>query len=169
MIRAKAKLPNLKAKDCKRSNPYQPSYSFQAHKANPSHHPIRNLELSNAKPFVQNTQVNALPINQSNCQIQCFECRECGHKKANCPNKIAKKRTFQPPLPTQREAFLNRNKNRSTGQASTQPTNVKVNYVSLKDEQDEQAKYSIIEEPWNYEEGITEGIEADLEEKERPN
>ena len=46
---------------------------------------------------------------------------------------------------------------------------MKVNYVSLKEEQDEQAKYSIIEEPWNYEEGITEGIKADLEEKERPN
>ena len=72
-------------------------------------------------------------------------------------------------MPTQREAFLNRNKNQSTGQASTQPTNVKVNYVSLKDEQDEQAKYSIIEEPWNYEKGITERIEVDLEEKEQPN
>ena len=68
-------------------------------------------------------------------------------------------------MPTQREAFLNRNKNQSTRQASTQPTNVKVNYVSLKDEQDEQAKYSIIEEPWIYE-GVIEGIEADLEEKE---
>ena len=110
-----------------------------------------------------------MPINQSGRQIQCFECRGWGHKKASCPNKTAKKKTFQPPLPTQRKAFLNRNKNQSTRQASTQPTNVKVNYVSLKEEQDEQAKYSIIEEPWNYEEGITEGIEADLEEKERPN
>ena len=110
-----------------------------------------------------------MPVNQSGRQIQCFECRGWGHKKASCPNKTAKKKTCQSPLPTQREAFMNSNKNQSKGQASTQPTNVKVNYVSLKEEQDEQAKYSIIEEPWNYEEGITKGIEVDLEEKERPN
>ena len=169
LIRAKAKLLSLQVKDRKRSNPYQPSKSFQPQKVNPSYHPIHNPKISNAQPFVQTTQVNALPVNQSGRQMQCFECRGWGHKKANCPNKTAKERTFRPPLPTQREAFLNRNKNQSTGQASTQPTNVKVNYASLKEEQDEQAKYSIIEEPWNYEEGITEGIEVDLEEKERPN
>ena len=68
-------------------------------------------------------------------------------------------------MPTQREAFLNGNKNQSIGQASIKPKNTHVNYVSFKEEQDEQDKYSIIEEPWNYE-GVTEGIEADLEEKE---
>ena len=113
LIRAKAKLLSLQAKDRKRSNPYQPLESFQPHKANPSPHPICNPELSNAKPFVENTQVNALPVNQSGRQIQCFECKEWGHKKANCPNKSAKKRTFRPSLPTQREVFLNRNKNQS--------------------------------------------------------
>ena len=126
---------------------------------------MRDLELSNAKPFVQNTQVNTLPVNQSGRQIQCFECGERDHKKANYPNKIAKKRTFQPPFQTQKEAFINGNKNQSTRQASTQPNNIKVNYVSLEEEQDEQARYSIIKEPWNYEEGIAEGIEADCEEK----
>ena len=154
MIRAKAKLLSLQVKDRKRSNPFQPFKSFQPQKVNPSYQPVHNLERSNARPFVQTTQVNALPVNKSSRQIQCFECGGWCHKKAKCPNKIAKKRTFQPPLPTQREAFLNRNKNRSIGQASTHPTDVKVNYVSLKDEQDEQVKYSIIEEPWNYEEEI---------------
>ena len=110
-----------------------------------------------------------LPINQSNGQLQCFECRGWGHKKASCPNKIAKKKTFQPPLPTQREAFLNRNKNQSTGQASTHPKNVNIHYVNLKEEHEDQATYSILEEPWNCEEGVTEGIEAYFEEKKQPN
>ena len=167
LIRGKAKLLNLQSKDQKRSNPYQHLESFQPQKANPSYHPIHNPEISNATPFVQTTQINALPINQSGRQIQCFERGGWGHKKPRYPNKTAQKRTLhRPPLLAQREAFLNRNKNQSIGQASTQPTNVKVNYVSLEDEQDEQAKYFIIEEPWNYEEGITEGIEVDLEEKE---
>ena len=119
-----------------------------------------------------------MPINQSGCQLQCFECGGWGHKKGNCPNKIAKKITFWPPLPTQREAFLNRNKNQSIGQASTLPKNIKVNYVSIKEEQEEQAKYydtldpsepnqqySILEEPWSYEEGILDESKADFEEK----
>ena len=72
-------------------------------------------------------------------------------------------------MPTQREAFLNCNKNQSIGQASTQPKNIKVNYISLDKEQDEQAKYSILEEPCNYEEGVIEGSEVDFEEKKQPN
>ena len=133
MIRAKAKLLSLQAKDCKRSNPYQPLESFQPHKVNLPHPPLCNPILSIPKPFVQTTHVNALPVNQSSCQIQCFECREWGHKKANYPNKTTKKRTFHPPLSTQKEAFLNRNKNQSTGQASTQPKNVNIHYVNLKE------------------------------------
>ena len=83
LIRAKAKLLSLQVKDRKRSNPFQPFQSFQPQKVNPSYQPVRNLERSNARPFVQTTQVNALPVNQSGRQIQCFECRGWGHKKAS--------------------------------------------------------------------------------------
>ena len=69
LIRAKAKLLSLQVKDCKRSNPFQPFESFQPQKVNPSYQPICNPKISNARPFAQNTQVNALPVNQSDRQI----------------------------------------------------------------------------------------------------
>ena len=78
-------------------------------------------------------KVNALPI-------QCFECHQWGHKKANCPNKNSTKKEFEPPLPTQKEAFLNFNKNQPKGGASVQPKNVKINYISVKAEGEEQAQ-----------------------------
>ena len=67
------------------------------------------------KPNVQQVKANALPINQSGWQIQCFECQQWGHKKADCPNKANKKKTFRPPLPTQKGAFLNQTRNQNKG------------------------------------------------------
>ena len=55
-----------------------------------------------AKPIVQQVKVNALPVNQSGQQIQFFECQQWGHKKADFPNKANKKKTFRPPLSTQK-------------------------------------------------------------------
>ena len=89
------------------------------------------------KPNVQQAKANALPINQSGQQIQCFECQHWGHKKANFPNKANKKKTFGPPLPTQKEAFLNQTKNQNKRKILEQLKNVKINYVSVKDEQEE--------------------------------
>ena len=43
------------------------------------------------KPNVQQVKANALSINQGGRQIQCFQCQQWGHKKADCPNK---KKTF---------------------------------------------------------------------------
>ena len=60
------------------------------------------------KPNVQQVKANALPVNQSGRQIQCFECQQWGHKKADCPNK---KKTFRQSLPLQKEVFQNQNKN----------------------------------------------------------
>ena len=92
------------------------------------------------KPVVQQVKANALPINQSGGQIQCFEIHQWGHKKDDFPNKASKKNTFCPPLPLQKEAFQNWNKNQNKGKIFKQPRNVKINYVSIKDEQEEQAQ-----------------------------
>ena len=92
------------------------------------------------KPSVQQFKVNALPINQSGWQIQCFECQQWGHKKADYPNKVNKKKTFWSPLPNQTEAFLNWPKNQNKGRIPDQPRNVKINYVNIGDEQEEQAQ-----------------------------
>ena len=87
-----------------------------------------------AKPNVQQVKANALPINQSGRQIQCFECHQWGHKKANYPNKANKRKKFEPPLPTQKEDFLNWTKNQNKGKIPEHLRNVKINYVSVKDE-----------------------------------
>ena len=81
---------------------------------------------------MQPVKVNALPLNESGCQIQFFEWCQWGPKKANFPNKNKNKKEFWPPLPTQKETFLNRNKNESKGWIFGQPKNVKINYVSVK-------------------------------------
>ena len=65
LIRAKAKLLSLQVKDRKRSNPYQPFESFQPQKVNRSYHPIHNLEISNAQPFVQTTDLKSTRLNSS--------------------------------------------------------------------------------------------------------
>ena len=89
------------------------------------------------KPNVQQVKANALTVNQSGRQIQCFECQQWGHKKADCPNK---KKTFYLPLPPQKEAFQKQNKNLDKGRIPKQPWNVKINHVNMKYEQEEQAQ-----------------------------
>ena len=56
------------------------------------------------------------------------------------PNKANKGKTFGLPLPTQKESFLNRIKNQNKEKILEQLRNVKINYVSVKDEQEEQAQ-----------------------------
>ena len=92
------------------------------------------------KPNVQQVKANALPVNQSGQQIQCFECQQWGHKKSNCPNKAKKGKTFRPPLQIQKEAFLNQTKNPNKGRIPKQLRNVKINYANIKDEQDKQSQ-----------------------------
>ena len=124
-------------------NPYTLTGSFRPQNTNLPNCQIPNKGFSNPKapkPIVQPVKVIALPVNQSGRQIQCFECYQWGHKKANCPNKGNKKKEFWPPLPTQKEAFINHNKNPPQGRAPTQPKNIKINYISVKVEGEEQAQ-----------------------------
>ena len=82
--------------------PYPPKGLFRPQKASIPNFRMPNHEFSNPKaqkPPVQQVKVNALPVNQSGRQIQCFECRQWGHKKAECPNKSNIKKEVQPPLP----------------------------------------------------------------------
>ena len=85
-------------------------------------------------------KINALPVNQSGRQIQCFGCRQWGHKKADWPNKSDIKKQIQPPVPPQSEAFNNRNKKPPQAKAQSKPPNVKINYISVKAEGEEQAQ-----------------------------
>ena len=150
LIRAKAKLLNFQARDCKRMNPYPPAWLFRPQKANIPSYRIPNSEFSNPKAqkrFVQQVKVNALPVNQSSHQIQCFECCQWGHKKAKCPNKNNTKKEVWPPLPPQKEAFKSRNNNCPQEKDPAQPKNVKINYISAKNEGEEQAQIYAVLDP----------------------
>ena len=91
LIRAKAKLLSFKvAGERKRTNPYPNAGSFRPQKVSIHDHKLLNAGSSNPrapKPQVQPVKVNALPVNQSGRQIQCYGCQQWGHKKADCPNK----------------------------------------------------------------------------------
>ena len=50
-------------------------------------------------------------------------------------------------MPTQKETFLKCNKNQSKGGVSTQPKNVKINYISVKIEGEEQAQIYVALDP----------------------
>ena len=148
LIRAKAKL--LSFQSGKRLNPSQSSGSFQPQKTNQVNTQNSNQGFTNpmvTKSNVQQVKENALPVNQSGEWIQCFECQQWGHKKVDCPNKANKKKTFQPPLPNQKEAFPNRPKNQNKGRITDQLRNVKINYVNINDEQEEQAQVYGAQDP----------------------
>ena len=150
LIRAKAKLSSFQAGDRKRSNPFPPSGPYRPPKVNPPAPQVnRPLPPAAPKPFVQQTRVNALPITQSGKHVQCFECRQFGHKKAECPNKD-KKNVPRPALPPQKQAFQNRNRNQPRGPAPAQLKAVKVNYVSVKEEAEEQAQIYAALDPSGY-------------------
>ena len=101
------------------------------------------MKLSNPRtqmsPMKQ-VKVNALPVNQSGHQIQCFQCCQWGHKKAKCPNKNNTKKKVKPPLPPEKEAFKNCNKNPPQEKNLAQPKNIKINYISVKTKGEEQAQ-----------------------------
>ena len=114
LIRAKAKLLSFKvAEERKRTNPYPTTGLFRPQKVSIPDHKLPNSGFSNPrvqKPQVQPVKVNALPVNQSGRQIQCYGCQQWGHKKADCPNKGNNKKNVRPSLPPQEEVFNNRNK-----------------------------------------------------------
>ena len=120
---------------------------------------------SGHKPFVHQAKVNALPVNQSGKQLQCFGCKKWGHKRSECPD--AAKTAIRPNLPPQRNIYLGRGRGRGQppkGPIRGPPNPVKVNYVSLGEEAEEQAQiyaaldpsgrnrqYSILEAQGDYE------------------
>ncbi len=166
LIRAKAKLLSFSVGEKKRANPYPPSGPYRPQKVIPV---VRQATFVPPappvapRPFVQPVKVNALPVTQSGRPIQCFKCQKWGHKKAECPEKNVKepvKRNFRPNLPNQQTEFRNFRQNQKTNP----PKIVKVNYVYVNDEVDEQAQiyaaldpsgqnrqYSILETPGEYE------------------
>lgn len=79
----------------------------------------------------------ALPVMQDGKAIQCFDCKEWGHKRVNCPKKKAN--PARPPLPPQRQVFQNRNQKNIQGkpnQTRQPPTNyppkvATINFMSV--------------------------------------
>ena len=151
LIRAKAKLSSFQVGDRKRVSPFPPSAPYRLQKVNPYAPQVNHpLPLAAPKMFTQPVKVNALPVFQSGKHIQCFECRQFGHKKEECPNKDTKKNVSRPALPPQKQAFQNRNRNQPRGPAPVQPKVVKANYVSVKEEAEEQAQIYAALDPSGY-------------------
>ncbi|MCO5577333.1 hypothetical protein L7F22_031162 [Adiantum nelumboides] len=184
LIRAKSKLSNLLrghfTGDRKRNIPYYPPVPHKPPKAlfvptsEQAKAPIFR-PLVPAKPV----QVKALPVTQSGKSIQCFECKEWGHKKYNYPKTNAPTHL---PLPPQHKTFLNRNPGSQNRQAcaGNPPKATIVNYVSVKDEMEEQAQiyaaldpsgynrqFSILEVQGDYEGGFSMEPEQILDMKEK--
>ena len=88
LICAKSKLTSFQVGDRKQTNPFPSLGPYQPVKINSCSSQISPpLDPATLRPFVQQSRVNALPVNQSGRQIQCFECHQFGHKRADCPNK----------------------------------------------------------------------------------
>ena len=173
LIRAKAKLKSFITRDCKRPNPFPPTEPFRPPKVNPLAQPKGRPSIPHfvgPRPFVQPVRVNALPINQSGRQIQCHKCYEWGHKKADCPSNTPGQANPRLVLPSQREAYQNCNNGQPKKQNYSQSQKVTINFVSIRDEINEQAQIyaaldpsryncqsSILEAQGIYEEGIPDG------------
>ena len=113
LIRAKANLNSFQVGEHKRQNPYPQARTFRPQKVSQTDQVTRRDEYPKSRMQTndQQVKVNALPVNQSGKQIQCFDCRQWGHRRADCPNKRVKRQETRTPLPTQREAFASRHKN----------------------------------------------------------
>ncbi len=120
------------------SGPFRPAKAPY----NPIPGQVRNL---NPRPPVP-VQARALPVTQSGKTIQCFGCREWGHKKIDCPNA---KDSIRPPLPLQKHAFQNRNQGRPNPRNPTVNT-ARVNHVTISDETVEQAHIYAALDPRGY-------------------
>ena len=81
-----------------------------------------------------------MPVNQSGRQIQCYECQQFGHKRAECPNKNGERNGFCPPLPPQRRVFQSRPRNQPKPNASNLSKEATVNYVRVEEEAEERAQ-----------------------------
>lgn len=155
LIRAKSKLSSfLRGNfpgDHKRAAPYYPPAPHKPPKAPFVPSPEQAKPPAPRPPIlIKPVQVKALPITQSGKPIQCFECKEWGHKKVDCP-KAKLKAPARPPLPPQHKAFLNR---RQGGQNRPAPGNLPraatVNHASVKEEMEEQAHVYAALDPSGY-------------------
>ena len=153
LIRAKAKLLSFSVGEQKRENPYQPSGPFRPQKINPPTRPTINpmpQVFGAPRPYAQPVKVNALPINQSGRQIQCYKCLEWGHKKADCPSKTAGQTNHRPVLAPQKEVYQNCSKDQNRRPNNPQPKKATVNFVSVQDEVEEQAQIYAALDPSGY-------------------
>ena len=85
LVRAKAKLSSLSRRNPtgdnkKRHVPFYADHTSQDSK-------VQRTQIPSTRPLTtpHSVQVNALPITQSGRPIQCYNCQEWGHKKAECP------------------------------------------------------------------------------------
>ena len=95
-------------------------------------------------------KVNALPITKSGKPLQCYECHQWGHKKTDYPSKGTRQANPRPGLPFQKGVFQNRNRSQPKRANCSQPKNVTINLVSVKDEIEEQAQIYATLDPSGY-------------------
>ncbi len=143
LIRAKSKLSSFTrvnfTEGRKRNPPSYPPPTFRPTKAPFVSNPEQDKGPAVFRPpvSVNNVQAKALPVTQSGKHVQCFECKEWGHKKVRCPNKRI---PFRSPLTPQRKAFLNQNQGGQNRQGNGKPLkNSTVNHVTITEEVEEQA------------------------------
>lgn len=92
------------------------------------------------KPPVQPAKVNAIPTAQTGRGMQCFDCLQWGHHRADCPNKVQQRGRPRATLPSQEKAFANWQGSPSPRKTPRPNQSVNVNYVDVSKEAAEQAK-----------------------------
>ena len=92
------------------------------------------------KLTVQTSRVNAIPVTQTGRGIQCFDCKQWGHHRANCRNKVPQRGRPHTTLPSQEKAFANRQGNPSPRKNPEPNQPVNINYVDISEEAEEQAE-----------------------------
>ena len=89
---------------------------------------------------VQPSRVNAIPVTQTGRGIQCFNCKQWGHRRTDCPSKGPRRGRPRNTLPPRERAFTDQHENPNPREnlGPAQPT--MINYVSISDEAEEQAE-----------------------------
>ena len=153
LIRAKAKFKSLftsgTTSERKREAPIYPNQAIRAPRV-PIIERIIDMPRPASRPTPQFVNVNVLPIMQSGRSIQCYECKEWGHRKIDCPKKAdgSNEKKNVPPkyrlLPPQNQGFQQRNfeaaqaKPKQVHQPMRYPLKVStINHVSIKEEIEE--------------------------------
>lgn len=83
---------------------------------------------------IQSARVNAIPKTYNDRGVQCYDCKQWGHRKAECPNKKPKRGRLHTALLPQERVFVNRQGDLSPGENPGPTLPIKVNYIRASNE-----------------------------------